>query len=139
MTAGPSDAKDPNLYMVGEHSFNTVNPKSGADYGGACQSCHKDLKDFNRPPTAPADYNGNGKVEGVQDEIKGLLNVLWTGLTDRASRKLTPVSRMPLYENADAKIQNAGQLSLCLRRDVGVGADGKPPPEAKAKPQRSTT
>ena len=128
MTAGPSDAKDPNLYMVGEHSFNTVNPKSGADYGGACQSCHKDLKDFNRPPTAPADYNGNGKVEGVQDEIKGLLNVLWTGLTDKGVKKVDtgfPYATLP--QNADAKIQNAWYNYRYVYGVMwGVGADGKP-------------
>ncbi len=65
------DAKDPNYHKVGSHSFNTVSPDGKFDYAAACKGCHADIKDFNL--TAKADYDGNGKIEGVQDEVKGLL------------------------------------------------------------------
>ena len=39
-----------------------------------CTSCHPGLNTFNRP--AKADYDGDSFVEGVQDEVKGLLFVL---------------------------------------------------------------
>jgi Cytochrome c554 and c-prime/Doubled CXXCH motif (Paired_CXXCH_1) len=70
-----TDAKDPNYLKVGAHSFNTVSPDGKFDYGAACKSCHGDVTDFNLK--ARGDYDGNGKVEGVQDEVKGLLNLLW--------------------------------------------------------------
>ena len=69
-----TDAKDPNYLKVGAHSFNTVSPDGKFDYGASCKSCHGDVKDFNLK--SKADYDGNGKVEGVQDEVKGLLNLL---------------------------------------------------------------
>ena len=43
-----------------------------------CAQCHKGLNTFNRP--ARADYDGDGVVEGIQDEVRGLLNVLKTAL-----------------------------------------------------------
>lgn len=110
MTAGPSDPKDPNLYAVGEHSFNTVNPKNGADYGAACTSCHGAVTDFNMK--AKADYDGNGKVEGDQDEVKGLLNVLWKALESKGVKKVEtgyPYATLPrdAQGNVDDKIDNA--------------------------------
>ncbi|HEX9017313.1 MAG TPA: cytochrome c3 family protein, partial [Chloroflexota bacterium] len=80
MTATPSDAKDPNRYMVGGHSFNTANPKTGFDYTAACQSCHPGTKTSDL--IAKADYDGNGKVEGVQEEVAGLLNLLQKAIGD---------------------------------------------------------
>ena len=62
------DAKDPNYHKVGSHSFNTVSPDGKFDYTAACTSCHGDMKDFNLK--SKADYDGNGKVEGVQEEVK---------------------------------------------------------------------
>ena len=70
-----TDAKDPNYDKVGSHSFNMVSPDGKSDYGAACKNCHGDVKDFNLK--AKADYDGNGKVEGVQDEVKGLLGQVW--------------------------------------------------------------
>ncbi len=37
----------------------------------ACQTCHKDAKNFEF--TAKGDYDGNGKVESVQNEVEGLM------------------------------------------------------------------
>lgn len=34
-----------------------------------------------------ADYDGSGKVEGVQDEMKGLLNVVWQQLEAKGWKK----------------------------------------------------
>jgi hypothetical protein len=43
-----------------------------------CAGCHPGLNTFNRP--ANGDYDGDGVVEGIQDEVKGLLDVLKTAL-----------------------------------------------------------
>lgn len=86
MTSGITDTKDPEVYQVGDHSFNLVSPDGKLDYGTACKSCHGQVTDFNLK--AKADYDGNGKVEGVQDEVKGLLNVLWKQLEAKGFKKL---------------------------------------------------
>ena len=43
-----------------------------------CTACHPGLTTFNRK--AKADYDGDGVVEGIQDEVRGLLTVLQTAL-----------------------------------------------------------
>ncbi|MCL4487353.1 MAG: cytochrome c family protein [Chloroflexi bacterium] len=110
MAAAITTAGDPLQYKVGGHSFNTVTPDGKTDYGAACKSCHGAVTDFNMK--AKADYDGNGKVEGVQDEVKGLLNVLWTDLEAKGLKKLDtghPYATLP--KNADGstdpKIANA--------------------------------
>jgi hypothetical protein len=100
------DSKNPNHMKVGEHSFNTVTPDGKFDYGASCKECHGDVKDFNLK--AKADYDGNGKVEGVQDEVKGLLDVLWKALQAKGLQKLGagyPYAKLP--QNVDDKIKNA--------------------------------
>jgi hypothetical protein len=109
MVSGPA-ATDPNAYAVGGHSFNTVSPDGKTDYGASCKPCHGDVKDFNLK--AKADYDGNGKVEGVQDEIKGLLNALWKGLEAKGVKKVDtgyPYATLPrdAQGNVDDKIDNA--------------------------------
>jgi hypothetical protein len=111
MTAGPSDAKDPNQYDVGGHSFNTVNPANGADYTAVCQSCHGKLASLDFTASADGhalDYDGNGKVEGVQTEVKGLLDVLWQDLVAKGLKKIDtgfPYATVPA--TADDHVKNA--------------------------------
>ncbi len=110
MYAPIADSKDPNYMKVGGHSFNTVGPDGKFDYGASCKSCHGDVTDFNLK--AKADYDGNGKVEGVQDEIKGLLNVLWKALEAKGVKKVDtgyPYATLPKGADGqtDDKIDNA--------------------------------
>ncbi|HEX9074777.1 MAG TPA: multiheme c-type cytochrome [Anaerolineae bacterium] len=129
MTAIISDAKDPNVYKVGGHSFNTVSPDGTFDYGASCKSCHGDVKDFNLK--AKADYDGNGKVEGVQDEVKGLLNALWKGLEAKGFKKLdtgNPYAQIPA--DADQKAKSAWfnfryVYGVMWGPDTGNGNEGK--------------
>ncbi len=105
-----TDAKDPNYHKVGGHSFNTVSPDGKFDYTAACKQCHGDIKSFNLP--AKADYDGNGKVEGVQDEVKGLLDVLWKALEAQGVKKSPagyPYATLPRGADGkvDPKINNA--------------------------------
>jgi hypothetical protein len=95
-------AGDPLQYKVGGHSFNTVTPDGKTDYGSSCKSCHGDVKDFNMK--AKADYDGNGKVEGDQDEIKGLLDTTWKALEAKGWKKNnTGGSYADIPTTADAK------------------------------------
>ncbi len=66
---------------IGGHSFamaGEVEGKGEVENVKACMTsgCHAEgsITSFNRE--ARADYDGNGKVEGVQDEVKGLLALL---------------------------------------------------------------
>jgi hypothetical protein len=129
MWPGITDSKDPNYEKVGGHSFNTVSPDGKFDYGAACKMCHGEVKDFNLK--SKADYDGNGKVEGVQDEVKGLLNVLWSGL-EKAGLKKSPAGYpyATLPQGADAKIKNAWfnfrlVYGVMWSTETGNGNEGK--------------
>ena len=106
----PSDAKDPAaaaMHQVGSHSFNMVSPDGKVEYTAACKACHSDIGDsFNF--AAKADYDGNGKTEGVQDEVKGLLGVLWGSLEKSGLKKIDtgyPYASVP--KDASDKVKNA--------------------------------
>ncbi len=64
------------LYTGGGHTWNMNATYQGKEVEnlGACTACHKDLTTFNR--TAYGDFDGDGKIEGVQDEVTGLLEAL---------------------------------------------------------------
>jgi hypothetical protein len=74
-------ATDPAFLQAGDHTFKLsytapVQPKE--DIVAACQTCHgPDLKSFD---FALFDYNGDGKIEGVQTEVQHLLDQLSTML-----------------------------------------------------------
>jgi len=124
-----SPITDTLAFKVGGHSFNTVTPDGKTDYGASCKSCHGEVKDFNLK--AKADYDGNGKVEGVQDEVKGLLNVLWKGLEAKGVTKVAtgyPYANLPA--NADAKVKNAWfnyriVYGVMWGSETGNGNEGK--------------
>ncbi|MBI4336308.1 MAG: carboxypeptidase regulatory-like domain-containing protein [Chloroflexi bacterium] len=69
-------ADDVKATSVGAHTFYTAGDFKGkrVENLNACSTCHKDITTFNR--TASGDYDGDGKTEGVQDEVKGLLELL---------------------------------------------------------------
>jgi hypothetical protein len=74
------DAKSAYFLKVGEHSFNTVSPDGALRYTASCQGCHAGVTDLNF--AAKADCDGNGKVEGVQGEMAGLLKLVLKAITD---------------------------------------------------------
>lgn len=66
---------------VGEHTFlvrwdNDTPDDPSDDYENlnACSGCHGEVPRINGP--ADADYDGDGRIEGVQDEVQGLLNLV---------------------------------------------------------------
>lgn len=134
MYPGPEDSKDPNFHKVGAHSFNTVSPDGTFNYTAACQTCHQNITDtFNI--AAKADYDGNGKVEGVQTEVKGLLDVLFTELAAKGLKKVDtgyPYATLPKGADGktDDKIDNAWYnfrtvYGVMWGADTGNGNEGK--------------
>lgn len=70
---------DGSIKVMGSHSLNMVDPVSGKDNVAACEPCHGtsvgtsfDQKLFY--VNGNADLDGNGKSEGLQIEIQGLLD-----------------------------------------------------------------
>lgn len=132
MTPGPG-AKEPGYEQLGGHSFNTVSPDGKVQNVAACQTCHQGATTFDMP--AKADYDGNGKVEGVQGEVKGLLNVLWTALADKGVKKIDtgyPYATLPKDANGqtDDKIDNAWYnfrtvYGVMWGSETGNGNEGK--------------
>ncbi len=86
--------------MVGGHSFRVEgevheSPKLNT---AACEGCHKDMKQvrdgtvFARP--SAADYDGDGKVENVQEEVQGL----YERIINSKGTGLLQVMKNPLYD-----------------------------------------
>lgn len=127
-----TDPEDPNFEKVGGHSFNTVSPDRTFEYTAACTTCHQDLTTFNMP--AKADYDGNGKTEGVQDEVLGLLNVVWAELEAAGVKKVDtgyPYAVLPRVDGqVDDKIDNAWYnyrtvYGVMWGEETGDGNQGK--------------
>ena len=79
---------DPAFLNAGDHTFKTTYAPTGkpAEYlVGACQGCHgPEITQFD---FALFDYNGDGKIEGVQTEVQHLLDTLSTLLPPNNSVK----------------------------------------------------
>lgn len=80
----------------------------------ACGTCHAGLKTFDR--TARADYDGNGKVEGIQTEVKGLMTIVKTAfgkmkLTDGKTTISTVLTIDPLEGRLTVSSTNFTKLS----------------------------
>jgi hypothetical protein len=54
------------------HSFSMTDTTGGFQPVTVCKQCHGEIEDFDGVQ-AKYDYDGNGKIEGVQTEVKGLL------------------------------------------------------------------
>ncbi len=131
-----SPMTDTRAFKVGGHSFNVVTPDGKTDYGASCKACHGDVKDFNLK--AKADYDGNGKIEGVQDEVKGLINVLFKALEAKGVKQSAghPYATLPkdAAGKTDLKIVNAWfNLRVVYGPMWSAGADGKVVPGGEGK------
>jgi hypothetical protein len=93
---GVWDTKDsmavPGHQQIGGHTFNMVTEQNGTkvEHTAPCQQCHPGVTTFDFAATA--DYDGNGKVEGVQTEVNGLKELLKGAITawkDSAGKSIT--------------------------------------------------
>lgn len=95
---------------IGGHSFNIdgeVHERPKLNVAGCLSSgCHKEMKQvkgtliFKRQ--APADYDGNGKVENVQEEVQGL----YERLINTRGTGLLQTMKDPLYDAKGKFIKN---------------------------------
>lgn len=76
--------------LLGGHSFkitNSLDTDTPSDdisnYRNACQPCHLTMTSIDRVMKTGQDYDGNGKVEGIQTEVRGLLMRIANRLIER--------------------------------------------------------
>lgn len=93
---------------VGGHTMSMLDEDLNTSNAlNACSSCHKGLSTYNRP--ARGDYDGNGQVEGIQTEVKGLLTILRTKiLATIAGTSVDATGRIAIDSTSYAKL-NLGQ------------------------------
>jgi hypothetical protein len=79
----PDDTSDdqplPGHNAVGEHSFAMVSA-DGVENVAICQTCHDGATSFEFE--SRRDYDGDGTIESVQDEVSGLRELVWNALLD---------------------------------------------------------
>ncbi|MFQ5875507.1 MAG: hypothetical protein ACE5JL_17155, partial [Dehalococcoidia bacterium] len=101
----PDDSSDdvplPGHNEIGEHTFTMTSPE-GVELVGACAECHGEIESFNLP--AKGDYDGDGTVEGIRDEVQGLLDLLFQAIQDSG---VTYLGHYPYWENVTTKAQKA--------------------------------
>ena len=84
-------ATPPNANMGGHTFAMSDDANTTINVVNACQECHSGLETYNRK--ARGDYDGDGVVEGIQDEVKGLLDILGEGILARfAGTSIDPVT-----------------------------------------------
>jgi hypothetical protein len=72
--------------MSPSHQWSMIDTTGGTphDLVGACVTCHGPITSFD-DIKASSDWDGNGKIEGVQTEVEGLTNILESYLPKDAS------------------------------------------------------
>jgi hypothetical protein len=72
-----------NVILVGGHSFN-MNDVNGVDHVEACEPCHGDVGETFKEKkffmNSMGDHDGDGVEEGLQEEVKGMMEELITFL-----------------------------------------------------------
>ncbi|QQR81985.1 MAG: cytochrome c3 family protein [Deltaproteobacteria bacterium] len=131
---------EPGWNQVGGHSFQMVSDieesSSGSEEGAeastvenvkACQVCHGEkLTEFNR--LARADYDGDGTIEGIQDEVKGLLVSLTTLIQKNDTSHIQQAyndywsSQADCATDADCGTQGQGKTGSCNTTDATQAA-----------------
>lgn len=130
----PTDVNHPGYGKVGGHSFALVS-EDGVENVDACITCHGEIESFSdiRPEE---DWDGDGTIEGVQDEIEGLMHAVEAMLPHDNEGNLyyanwlTPAQRYALYnlkfveEDGSKGIHNPAYarsiLQKSLEQDLGA-------------------
>ncbi len=116
-------AEEEGYQEIGGHAFAMVTTDSNSEElenVAPCQACHTDrVATFNRP--AYADYDGDGSLEGVQDEVKGLLLNLTTKILAYDTTNLNQTSGTKLVSG----VVTPGGISTASGKkfyNIGVGS-----------------
>jgi hypothetical protein len=123
MADTPAKGK-PGHNIVGEHSFSVRSlngtpddPKDDIQNVAVCQKCHTGITSFDFP--AGEDYDGNGKFEGVQTEVKGMLAILANALPHDDKGVVTLPSDLTLT-TVDQRMANFNYTLVLNDKSNGV-------------------
>jgi hypothetical protein len=101
----PDDSEDdtplPGQNEIGEHTF-AMTSGDGVELLSSCAECHGEIESFNLE--ADGDYDGDGTVAGIRDEVQGLLDLLLAAIEDSG---VTYLGRYPYWENVTTDAQKA--------------------------------
>lgn len=113
----PDDTEDdyplPGHNEIGEHTFAMTSP-DGVELVGACSECHGEIESFNLE--AKGDYDGDGSIEGVQDEVQGLLDVLLEAIQEDGA---TWLGQHPYWENVTTDAQKGAIFNYMVVANEG--------------------
>ncbi len=135
---------EPGYGQVGGHSFQMVSDiedsSSGSEEGAeagtvqnvqACQVCHGDkLTDFNR--LARGDYDGDGTIEGIQDEVQSLMVKLSAYIQSLDTTHVqqtyddTWTTAADCATDADCGSSSQGQTGSCNTTEATIAAMATP-------------
>ncbi|MDW8098956.1 MAG: cytochrome c3 family protein [Anaerolineae bacterium] len=110
----------PGHNLVGGHSFNVISPDGTFEHVAVCQDCHAGIETFNFP--AKADYDGDGQVEGVQDEVKGLLELVREAVI---ASGVKPLDRFPYFELPEQATLEQKAAIYNYRFVIGIVPEGE--------------
>lgn len=118
MGPGPVDPEG-NFELAGGHTF-AMRTEDGVANVGVCEPCHGDVgDDFNVKKLyidGIADHDGDGVEEGLQDEVHGLLEELYTLLPNDGAGHLA------ITDSSVTKIEaQAGYNYLMVEEDRSLG------------------
>ncbi len=87
MPSGPGPSET-GYQRMGGHSFAMA--YGSTSHTAACTPCHTTLTTFDR--TARADYDGDGTIEGIQTEVRGILFVLAAKIQARDTTRIKAIT-----------------------------------------------
>ncbi|MFC1712828.1 FlgD immunoglobulin-like domain containing protein [Candidatus Poribacteria bacterium] len=123
MAAGPPDG-DRGDDMVGEHTFKMRwdggtpdNPTDDIENLTSCRKCHAGIDTFNIP--AKGDYDGDGEMEGVQDEVAGLLEAVAAELPQNEDGEVSLPSDLELT-TVEQRMANFNYVMVLEDRSLGI-------------------
>jgi hypothetical protein len=121
MQATPDTSDHVNRDFVGGHSWNMSNATSGFDNVKVCINCHGPITSFD-DIKATADYDGNGLIESVQTEVKGLITLLKNTLPHTGTGATAAVSTSLISKSADSvKMKKAYWNMQMIENDGSYG------------------
>jgi hypothetical protein len=89
---------------VGEHTFAMTSPE-GVENLEACAACHADVETFDF--AASDDYDGDGAVEGVEEEVAGLRELVEAAIVEKGVVVLDHHPYFEMPEDADENLFGA--------------------------------
>ncbi|MBI3890520.1 MAG: hypothetical protein HY303_03215 [Candidatus Wallbacteria bacterium] len=123
----PPNKRPGDVNEMGGHTWRMHKDDDTPNATVACGGCHtgsdnNPLATFDRRSTG--DWDGNGKVEGIQTEVTGLMTLLDTALTQRAATQMVHV--------AQGTATMTGPVNVWTNYKSTENAEGLTPTQMKA-------